>query len=108
VEDYRLPKGKEARGQHALLVAVDGLQRLSAVEAESAPPWLRELPAIRFLTHIWAQQYVQEEGQVRWKTAEELAPAGERPDSPYDAEARFGNKRSTSLYGVQSAPDGNV
>jgi transposase len=75
VEDYRLPKGKEARGQHALLIGADGLQRLSAVEAASAPPWLRERPSILLLKHIWEQQYVEEQGQLRWKTAQELAPA---------------------------------
>jgi transposase len=101
VEDYRLPKGKEARGQHALLIGADGLHLLTAVEAESAPPWLRELPAITLLKAIWDQQYVQEHGQVRWKTAQELAPAGERPDSPYDPAARFGNKRSTTWTGYK-------
>ena len=101
VEDYRLPKGKEARGQHALLIGADGLHLLAALEAESAPPWLRELPAIHLLKAIWDQQYVQEQGQVRWKTAQELAPAGERPDSPYDPEARFGNKRSTTWTGYK-------
>ncbi len=101
VEDYRLPKGKEARGQHALLIGADGLRLLAAVEAESAPPWLRELPAIRFLKHVWGQQYVEEQGHLRWKTAQELAPAGERPDSPYDPEARFGNKRSTTWTGYK-------
>lgn len=101
VEDYRLPKGKEARAQHALLIGADGLRLLAAVEAESAPPWVRELPAITLLKAIWDQQYVQEHGQVRWKTAQELAPAGERPDSPYDPEARFGNKRSTTWTGYK-------
>jgi transposase len=101
VEDYRLPKGKEARGQHTLLVGADGLHLLAAVEAESAPPWLRELPAILFLKHVWEQQYVQEQGQLRLKTAQELAPAGERPDSPYDPEACFGNKRSTTWTGYK-------
>ena len=101
VEDYRLPKGKEAREQHALLIGADGLHLLAAVEAESAPAWLRELPAIIFLKQVWEQQYVQEQGHLRWKTGQELAPAGERPDSPYDPEARFGNKRSTTWTGYK-------
>jgi transposase len=101
VEDYRLPKGKEARGQHALLIGEDGLHLLAAREAQSAPSWLRELPAIILLKAIWEHQYAQEQGQVRWKTAQELAPAGERPDSPYDPEARFGSKRSTTWTGSQ-------
>jgi transposase len=62
---------------------------------------LRALPAIRCRKQTWEQQDVQEQGQVRWKTAQALAPAGERPDSPYDPEARFGNQRSTTWTGYK-------
>jgi transposase len=52
VEDERLPKGKEARVQHALLIGADGFHVLAAVEAEGAPPWVRQLPTISFLKHL--------------------------------------------------------
>jgi transposase len=101
VEDDRLPKGKEAREQQALLIGADGRHLLAAVEAETALPWLRDLPAMLLLKQVWEQQYTQKAGQLRWRTAQELAPAGERPDSPYDPQARYGNKRSTTWTGYK-------
>jgi transposase len=35
------------------------------------------------------------------RKAEELPPSGERMDSPYDPDARFGNKRSTTWTGYK-------
>ena len=38
---------------------------------------------------------------MRWRTAEDLAPAGQRINSPYDVEATFGNKRTTTWTGYK-------
>lgn len=107
VEDYRLPKGQEARRAYAALVGADGVQLLRAIDAAEDRAWLRELPAVVQLRQVWEQQDVVEQdasgsaGRVRWRTARELAPAGERSDSPYDPEARFATKRSTSWTGYK-------
>jgi len=46
-------------------------------------------------------QYCVEDGQVRLRSAKDLPPAGQRYDSPYDPQARYGNKRSTTWTGYK-------
>lgn len=101
IEDYRLPKGREAREEYAELIGVDGSRLLDALYDPSAPPHLRQLPAIQALRQTWVFQYSAEEGRLRWRKADDLPPAGLRFDSPYDPEARFGNKRSITWTGYK-------
>jgi transposase len=96
VEEYRLPKGQEARAAYAAHIGADGFRLLDAIDADDARRWLREVPAVQTLHRMWAHQYTRQEGQVRLRTARELPPAGERFDSPDDPEAHDGNKRSTT------------
>ena len=53
------------------------------------------------LRRVWLAQYYLDEGRVRWRKAGDLPPAGRRIDSPYDPEATFGNKRSTTWTGYK-------
>jgi transposase len=101
IEDSRLPKGKEARKDYAEVIGADGSRLLTALYDPSAPPHLRELPAVQNLRRIWIFHYYAEEGQLRWRKAEDLPPAGMRFDSPYDPDARFGNKRSITWTGFK-------
>ncbi len=50
---------------------------------------------------MWEQQLEIKEGKVCFPAAEKLAPVGKRFDSPYDAEAKFGKKRSTNWQGYK-------
>lgn len=108
IEDSRLPKGQEARSQYAELIGADGSRLLSAIYDPSALLHLRELPAVQALRQTWVFQYYAEEGQLRWRKAEDLPPAGLRFDSPYDPEARFGNKRSITWTGDIRSSHRNV
>lgn len=101
VEEYRLPKGVAARKAHAELIGADGRQLLQAVEAETAPHGVRDLPALELLRQVWDQQYLWREGRLCWRDASELGRAGVRMDTPYDPEAHFGNKRSVTWTGYQ-------
>ena len=69
--------------------------------AEDAPRWLGDLPAVEVLRRVWLAQYYLDEGRVRWRKAGDLPPSGQRIDSPYDPEATFGNKRSTTWTGYK-------
>lgn len=42
-----------------------------------------------------------ESGRLCWRSAADLPPAGKRFDSPYDTDARYGNKRSTTWTGYK-------
>ena len=66
-----------------------------------APTWLREIPAVQVLRQIWLQNYYWEDGHVRWREAEDIPPATQFINSPYDPEARLGKKRSTLWTGYK-------
>ena len=70
-EGYRLPKGKAERQQYAEVIGADGFQLLSAIDSETAPSWLREVPMVQVLRQVWVQQYYAPDGPVRWRTEED-------------------------------------
>ena len=100
IEEYRLPKGKEAREAYAAQIGADGFHLLKAIDAKTVPE-IKELPAVKTLRKMWEHQYEQKDGQVRLKPAKELLPSGVRFDSPYDPEAHYGNKRTTTWSGYK-------
>lgn len=102
VEEYRLPKGIVARQEYAQTIGRDGMQLLKAIyDDETTPQWLRQIPVVDILRQTWIHQYHVNNGQVCLRTAADLPPAGNRFDSPYDPDARYGNKRSTTWTGYK-------
>lgn len=99
-EEYRLPKGEKARQEYLDEVGKHGFALLETI-AQSDLAKLKNLPRVKLLQQMWAQQLEIKEGKVCFLAAEKLAPVGERFDSPYDAEAKFGKKRSTSWQGYK-------
>ena len=101
VENYDLPKTEQARLALAALIGADGKRLLSAVEGANDQPWLSEVPAVKLLRRVWAEQYLEHEGQLRWRAAKDMpSPAG-LIASPYDTEARYSNKRSIEWMGYK-------
>ena len=101
VEESRLPKGEEARYAHGEASGADGFRLLEAVYGRDAPRWLGEVPAVEVLRRVWLSQFYLDQGRVRLRRAGDLPPAGRRIDSPYDPEATYGNKRSTTWTGYK-------
>ena len=100
IEEYRLPKGEKSRQQYIDEVGNHGFDLLKAIAASDSEK-LRNLPMVKLLEQMWEQQLEINEGKVCFLAAEKLAPVGERFDSPYDAEAKFGKKRSTGWQGYK-------
>jgi len=100
-EDYRLPKGEAARKALAEIIGADGIHLLTLIYALPAASPLRQLAQVETLRQVWLHQFYIIDGQLRWRSAEDLPPAGTRFDSPYDPEARYGTKRSTSWTGYK-------
>ena len=100
IEEYRLPKGKTARQEYAETIGRDGMQLLNAIY-EIGPEWLRQIPAVEILRQTWVHQYYVDQGQVRLRAAKDLPPAGQRYNSPYDPQASYANKRSTTWIGYK-------
>ena len=101
VEDYRLPKGREAREAYAGTVGRDGLRLLAALAAPTTPVELQELPAVGILRRVWDGQFVGDAEHVCWRTSAELPPAAEQVESPYEPEARFSIKRQLNWVGYK-------
>ena len=101
VEETRLPKGQEPRYAHAEVIGAAGYRLLDVLTHDAASAWLWRVPAVETLRRVWLFQFYVEGGRVRWRTAADLAPAGQRINSPYDPGASFGNKRSTTWTGYK-------
>jgi transposase len=101
IEDYRLPSGKQAREDYAVVIGKDGASLLSAIYATEAPAWLAEIPAVETLRRVWVQNFYWEQGDLYWRDASNVPAAGQCIDSPYDPEAHYAQKRTTSWVGYK-------
>jgi transposase len=103
VDEYRFPKGAEARQTLAAQTGADGVRLYRAATAADAPGWLREVPAVETLRQVWLQQFYapDEQGVVRWRRERDAPPAARLINSPYDVEARYSKKRGTVWTGYK-------
>ena len=99
--EYRLPKAQTKRVAWALQVGTDALDLLTALERETTPALLRQLPAVETLRQVWDQNFRRKDGQVEWRKTEDLPPTGQYINSPYDTEARYANKGATTWTGYK-------
>jgi transposase len=101
-EDDRLPLTKARRDALVQHLGDDGAALLNALCAAEAPRWLREVPAVEVLRRVWVQNYVPTERGLRWRTAEDgLPPSATFLSSPYDMQAHYARKRSTTWVGYK-------
>jgi transposase len=100
-DEYRLPKGVAARQAYAEGVGSDGMTLLTTLWDDASPPHLRHLPTIEHLRQTWVHQFYIDSDQVKLRSAKDLPSAGTRCDSPYDTDARYGNKRSMAWTGYK-------
>ncbi len=95
IEESRLPRSQQDRQAEAERIGQDGANLLTAIYAADAPAFLSEVPAVEILCRIWLQNYVWIEGQLHWRSNDNLPPGKRFINSPYDPEARYGKKRDT-------------
>jgi transposase len=99
VEHYHLPKTTAAREALAATIGADGRRLLQAVEAATDLPWLPQVPAVKTLRQVWAEQYTDPPGPLRWREVQERVASAELIASPYDPEARYCTKRGVEWVG---------
>ncbi len=97
--DFRLPKEAKERVALAETIGADGRRLLERVYAESSLPWLGDLDAIETLRRVWIQHYHASEQGTPWRADQELPPSALLITSPYDVEARYSRKKSTTWTG---------
>jgi transposase len=101
IEEARLPRSQQERQTVAERIGRDGSNLLVDISAADAPSFLREIPAVQILRGIWLQNFVWIEGQLCWRSNEELPPGQQFIRSPYDQKARYGKKRETRWTGYK-------
>jgi len=101
LEDSRLPSGEEERQVWAESIGQDGSTLLSALFELDAPSWLQEVPAVDILRRVWVQNYQWSEGKLGWRSTENIPPAALYISSPYDLDAHYSKKRTTSWVGFK-------
>lgn len=99
--DFRLPKDATERVALAETMGADGRRLLERVSAETSLPWLRELDAVETLRRVWLQHYHASEQGTPWRADGELPPSALLITSPYDVEARYSRKKSTTWTGYK-------
>jgi len=101
LDNYLLPKDKKDRAELALTIGADGVHLLTSIYTDPDHGWLAAIPAVETMRRIWVQQYVYQDGVLRWRTYKELPPATIRIVSPFDVEARKAKKRDTRWLGYK-------
>lgn len=102
MDEYHLPKGQSKRQSYAEMIGNDGVYLLVRLRSSSTPAHLKQLPAVETLRQLWQQHYeILPDGQTRWRSGKELPSVGERLESPYDRDVRFGNKRTKTWTGYK-------
>lgn len=100
-DEYHLPKGIDARTKYAEIIGNDGMQLLKLLWSTTSVAYLRQIPAVEILRQTWIHQYYVENDSLCLRAATDLPPTGTRMDSPYDKDARYGNKRSVTWTGYK-------
>jgi transposase len=101
VENYHLPKTDEARKALAAVIGADGQTLLHAIDAAVDQPWLQEVPAVKTLRRVWAEQYSEVNGQLGWREVQDMPSPALLIPSPYDPEARYSTKREVEWVGYK-------
>jgi len=100
MENFSLPKSDTARRSLAASIGADGRALLNAIDTNELA-WLQQVPAVQILRQVWAQQYIGDAGELRWREVKEMPPPAEMIASPYDPEARYSTKRELEWVGYK-------
>jgi transposase len=105
IEDTRLPDKQSERDAYVRMVGEDGHDLLDLLETADAPVGLKELPEVQTLRLVWQRHFQRKTDsgtgidEVQLTPKQELPPAAEAIESPYDTEARFRTRDTVSWTG---------
>lgn len=100
-QDYRLPAGRQERQELAEMIGRDGRHLFALLREVSELHWTQNLPAVETLRRVWTQQFYADESTAHWREAKDLPPSSLLICTPYDPDARFSQKRSTTWTGYK-------
>jgi transposase len=67
IENFHLPKTEAERTQLAAVIGSDGKRLLQAIAISDARESLGKLDAVTLLERMWEEQFVEENGQLRFR-----------------------------------------
>ena len=97
----RLPKTESERHALAMTIGQDGWSLYTALWQDLTCIALRDAPALEALRQVWLQNYVWVEAQLQWRTKDQVPPAAQMIQSPYDLETHYSTKRETEWVGYK-------
>ncbi len=100
-QDDRLPNSKTERNQMAVMMGHDGNYLLELIWSNSEVEWLRQIEAVEILRLVWIQQFFVDNGVLKLRESSNCPPATILISSPYDSDARRGNKKSREWTGYK-------
>ncbi|HEY9661850.1 MAG TPA: transposase, partial [Allocoleopsis sp.] len=101
IEAYRLPESEQQRAEYASQVGADGHQLLDRIYGDQQFQWLRKVPAIETLRLVWLYNYEIVDGGYQFRDKNSIPPSSLNIQSPYDPQAHYGRKRSTTWVGYK-------
>ena len=96
-----LSKDEQKRRRWAEQVGVDGVRVLEQVYGAHAYPQLAKLQAIEVLRQVWIQNFYQQASEVHLREPANQPPSARQIASPYDTDAHYSSKRTTSWVGYK-------
>ncbi len=100
-QDDRLPNSKTERNQMAVMMGHDGNYLLELIWSNSEVEWLRQIEAVEILRLVWIQQFFVDNGVLKLRESSNCPPSTILISSPYDSDARRGNKKSREWTGYK-------
>lgn len=95
--------GKTTMAKLAAQIGADGAALLARIDADPTAGWMNQLPQVAHLRLIWDQQYRPGPGASwRLRDVADLPPSAQRPQSPYDRQARYSSKNDGEITWVGS------
>ena len=99
--DYQQPQGKGERQELAETIGRDGKHLLTEMYRDTAPAYLRAVPAVETLRQVWVQQFYMEAGELHWRDIKDCPPSSVMIASPYDLDSRYSEKRGEYWRGYK-------
>jgi transposase len=100
-DEFRLPKSTTERQTLSETIGQDGYTLLEMIYQSTTHAWLKEVPAVETLRRVWVQQYWIDDGQVKRRQPKNMPPVSDWIRSPYDTQARYGQKREHYWIGYK-------
>jgi len=100
-QESRFPTSKKERSEIAVMMGIDGNYLLDIIWSNSELEWLRHLESVEILRQVWIQQFYVDNGSLKLREPSNCPPGAILINSPYDSDARMGNKRTREWTGYK-------